>query len=926
MAKRVGRTIIFVAVLLILFGKGLVGLYTDWLWFDSHSYSVVFTTILMSQIKLGLLSGLLFLAIIYGNLWLAKRLVPAPPKSLFEQRLLERLGKLARRGVGIVIFVGSVLVSIFVGFNSAAFWQDWLKFLNPTQFGILDPLYGRDIAFYVFTMPFLSKLYYWLFMALFLSAVATAALYYAEEGIGMTNGGTRLRVHPKARVHLSILIAAMFLLKAGGYLLDMAVLGLRQGSLFYGASYADVHATLPGLWVLLVATVLGAIVVLASCKRDSIKPVAWSFGGLVGLSILMLGVYPAAVQGLVVKPNEQAREREFISRAITATQKAYGLTDVAAREFPADTTLSTDQIGSNLATIQNIRLWDPQHIQEAYSQIQTIQQYYQFPDADVDRYWLTDPTTGDKSYRQVWLGARELDQDALPMDSQTWVNRHFQYTHGYGYVMSPVNEVSSEGMPKFFVNDIPPKSNTSLEIKNPQIYYGEMTSSHVFVKTSTPEFDYPTGSTTETTIYTGNSGVWVGNLWRRLLYAVQLSDINILLNKNYTSETRILYTRRITEMAKKLLPVLSFDRDPYLVTVDGSLYYILDAYTTSDMYPYSYKLGQEGGSGLNYIRNSAKLVINAYTGEMNAYINDRPSPDPIIQTYQKMFPGVFKPMTEMPKELLDHVRYPEDLFRIQADVYATYHMTDPTVFYHKSDLWQVPDKARLGQLREGGEMEPYYVTMKLPNGDSEEFILMIPFNRANKTNMVSWMCAKCDQGDYGRLVLFNFPQRKNIAGPGQIAARANQDTLISQQISLWDQSGSQVSTGNLLVIPIDTSLLYVMPVYLESVSTKIPELKRVIVVLGDRVSMQPTLAEALAEVVGVSVKTVAPAGGASVSTATAGGQPAGPGKPVVRQLIDQAASSYDRAQEAIRRGDWAEYGSRMKELKSTLESLRSAAK
>jgi len=924
MRKFFGPALLIIIALLILFGGTIVGLYTDWLWFDDLGYGVVFSTSLVTRLGIGIVFGLVFFAIIYGNLWYARRIAPPPSPTGIEQQLLERLGALARRGIGLLIFAGSVVVAALVGLEATTHYNEWLLFSNASRFGVVDPVFGHDIGYYVFKLPFLSYLYYWLFFALIASTIASVALHYADEAI--ETFGNRLQFAPRVKAHLAVLVAAMFFLKAWGYRLSMFDLLTKSGKQFDGAGYSAVHANVPALWIMTVIAAICGIIVLAGIWRRGVGNAVAAVVILLGASLLVGSVYPGLVQQFEVGPNELAKETPFIERAIKATQDAYGLTEVAARPFEADTTLTPDQIASNIPTIENIRLWDKVHLLDAYSQIQTIQQYYQFADVDIDRYWLADKPGAEKRYRQVWLAARELEQSALPQQSQTWVNKHLQYTHGYGFCMSPVNEVTTEGLPEFFVYDIPPKTTVDIPIDRMGVYFGERTDAYAFVKTSAKEFAYPSGKTTVTTEYEADSGVGIGGFLRRALFALRFQDFNILLNDNIEPRSRILFGREIKERARKLLPFLQFDADPYLVTVDGNLYWMQDAYTLTNSYPYSAHTRR--GIEFNYIRNSVKTVTDAYTGKVTAYVVQKPLRDPIIETYMRIFPGILKPVERMPAQLREHIRYAEDFFRIQADVYSRYHMTDPTMFYNNSDLWAIPNKAELTDTQAETAMDPYYVIMKLPNGKSEEFILMTPYVRAGKANMVSWMCAKCDESDYGRLVLYQFPKDKNVFGPQQIASRARQDATISQQMTLWSQAGSKVGSGNLLVIPIESSLLYVMPVYLVSTSTGIPELKRVIVALGDKVSMGTTMQEALSSVVGESVaaapnvsrRGVGATGSGSVSVAGARLDAE------ATRLVNQAVSQYDKSQDALRRGDWAAYGEYVRALKATLNQLQQKAR
>lgn len=916
--------IVAVVALFIIFIGAISGFYTDWLWFEDLGYGKIFSTWFLTKIEIGAIFGILFFAIIYGNLWYARKIAPPPSPLGIEQQLMQRLGRLARRGIGLLIFGGSIVISAMVALEAAVHWQEWLMYFHSTPFGKTDPLFHKDIGFYVFQLPLISYLYHWLFFAIAAAVIASAAFHYADEAIEFFAG--RLQIAPKAKVHLSVLLAMLFFLKAAGYRLSMYGLLITQGSIFDGPGYTDVHARLIAYWILLVAAIIGGLLVLFNIGRRGISYAAGALIGLVGVSIIVGSIYPGMVQAYSVQPNELAKESPYITRAIANTRDAYGLSDVVSRPFAADPGITPDQINANSTTIDNIRLWDAGHLRSAYNQIQNIKQYYSFQDVDVDRYWITE--NGQKRYQQVWLSARELSQS----EPQTWVNQHLQYTHGYGFVMSPVNQVDPEGMPNFFVKDLPPKTNVDIPIKQMGVYFGELTNDYAFVNTKTNEFDYSTGAKNKYTTYAGDGGVEVGGFLRKLMFSFRFSDVNMLLNESITNKSKVLFQRDINQRVQKLLPFLRFDSDPYLITAGGRLYWMQDAYTTTDNYPYSQHIS--GGEGqfdsINYIRNSVKVVTDAYTGHINAYVIQKPAIDPIIKTYQKIFPGVFKPISQMPAALRDHVRYPEDLFRIQTVIYRNYHIIDPTAFYNKSDLWDVPLRAELVSNGDDEQsMEPYYTIMKLPNGSREEFIIMTPYIRAGKSNMVSWMCAKCDANDYGRLVLFQFPVDKNVYGPQQIAARAKQDTDISGQLTLWSQQGSKVGSGNFMVIPIESSLLYVMPVYLESTNTGIPELKRVIVALGNKIVMEPTLADALAAVVGARISTPATTAAPGSSGATAPsipGRESGKADPEVRRLIDQAVSQYNNAQKAQQRGDWTTYGEQIKALQQTLKDVQTRTK
>ncbi|NLN76149.1 MAG: UPF0182 family protein [Armatimonadetes bacterium] len=930
--RYIGPIILAVIALLTIFGGALVTFYTDYLWFKDLGYQKVFTTRLLTQIKIGVLFGLMFFAIIYGNLWYARRIAPPSPTMGIEQQLLERLGRLARRGLGLLLFAGSVVVSVMVGLEAATHWRQWLMCFHSTPFASADPVFGKDIGFFVFQLPFLTYLYYWLFFALAASTIASIGLHYADEAIEMF--GNNLQFAPKVKAHICTLVAAMFFLKAWGYRLAMYNLLFSKGSLFDGAGHTEIKATLPALWILLIAALIGGLLVLANIRRRGIGYSVGAFASLIGLSIVVGSAYPAFVQRYSVQPNELEYQSKYISRAVKATQTAYGLTQVSTQAFAAENDLTAQQIHENRATVENIRLWGKKPLQDQNNQLQTVQQYYHFEDIDVDRYWLADKNTGEKRYRQVWLGAREMSQAQLPDTAKTWINQHLKYTHGYAYCMSPVNEISEEGKPLFFVKDMPPRATVDMPIERMGVYFGELTHEYVIVKTSAEEYDYPSGSGTVPTKYEADAGIRVGDFWRKFLFSLRFQDINLLLNENIRPESRLLFRREIDDRISTLLPFIEFDQDPYLVTADGGLYWMRDGYTISDSYPYAKYFGMQG-TPFNYIRNSVKVVVDAYTGKVDAYIIEDPLPDPLIRTYDKIFPGIFKPIDQMPDELREHIRYPEDLFRIQTAVYTRYHYSAdrPQDFYGNSDLWEIPKTASLAGLSsEPTYMEPYYVIMKLPNGSSEEFILMTPYVHSGaRKNMVAWMCAKCDQPNYGQLVLYQLPT-KNVNGPQQVGTFASQDPTISSQLTLWNKEGSSADTGDMLIIPVESTFLYVVPVYLSSTTsgTQIPEIKRVVVALGDRVAMMPTLNDSLSTLVGQTISVPTQTGMVAGALATkAPGvttKPAIVATPDTAQLVDQANNNYAKAQEALRNGDWNEYGKRMSALEKDLKDLKEKLK
>jgi uncharacterized membrane protein (UPF0182 family) len=686
-----------------------------------------------------------------------------------------------------------------------------------------------------------------------------------------------------------------------------------------GASYTDVHIALPGLYISAIAALLAAVWVVLGIARDKL---VWSAVSgtvfYVAVSVLARGIVPAAFQKLVVSANELTRETPYIRQHIDATRNAWGLNKVEGRDLSGEVQLAMTDIKANAATVDNVRLWERDLLMQTFKQLQEIRTYYDFVSVDDDRYMI------DGKYRQVHIAARELNSESLP--TRTFINSRLTFTHGMGVTMAPVNQVTSEGLPVLFIKDVPPVSTVSIKLTRPQIYYGELTNEYVFVGTGQPEFDYPAGDQNIYTKYTGRGGVPIGSFLRRVLYAFQFGSLKIVLSDDIKGSARVLYRRNVMERATTAMPFLDFDNDPYLVITDaGQLKWILDAYTESDAYPYS----QRTGDGMSYMRNSVKVVIDAYDGTVDAYIAD-PN-DPVVQTYAKIFGGIFKPISAMPADIRKHVRYPGDLFRIQTNLHATYHMTEPDAFYHREDQWQIP-----GGLNKSTNENPFmrHIIMRLPGEKNPEFIFMTPFTPRGKDNLAAWMVARMDGDNYGKLSVYRFPKQSLVYGPKQIANRINQDTDISRQLTLWDQRGSQVIRGELLVIPIEESLIYVQPIYLRAEGGNIPELKRVVVAHENRVVMGETLEEGLDALFGsgaaaqtrtnvqdsLSTLGVEPSvvgGGAAPPT---GAAPSG----AVSALLREAQTHYDRAIAAQRAGNWAEYGREIEQLGATIRALKAA--
>jgi uncharacterized membrane protein (UPF0182 family) len=714
-----------------------------------------------------------------------------------------------------------------------------------------------------------------------------------------------LTVEPSARLHLALLLAFLFVLTAlRVYFVRLpGVLSSTTGP-FSGASFADLHGTVFGLRIAALAALAGAVLVLAGMRsprlaRNAVLAVAIYFG----VSLLGVIVYPAIVQKFFVAPNELAKETPQLRYHIDATRRAWGLDSVRVRDLSGEARLTERDIRNNRATIDNVRLWDRDPLLQTFGQLQEIRTYYDFVSVDDDRYMI------DGRYRQVMLSPRELNSASLP--TRTFINERLTFTHGMGLTLGPVNEVTEEGLPVLFIKDLPPVSTVSLKVTRPEIYFGELTDSWVFANTGQREFDYPSADENIFTSYKGSGGVRVGGLLRRLVLAAHFRSLKVLLSSDITSESRAMYVRNIRERARTALPFLIFDSDPYMVIdAGGRLRWILDAYTATGRYPYAQPLR----NGVNYMRNSVKVVIDAFEGSVTAYLAD--PADPLVRTFAKMFPGIFQPLDSMPADLRAHLRYPEDLFHVQSDMYATYHMAEPQIFYHREDQWQKPV---LSMAPERTELFVRHMVMRLPGEPQAEFILMVPFTPRGKDNLASWMVARNDGARYGELVVYRFPKQSLVFGPTQIVNRINQDTEIARQVSLWDQGGSEVIRGNLLVIPIEESLIYVMPLYLRAQGGRIPELKRVVVAHENRVVMEETLEEGLGQLFGGAVGATRPADRVA---AVPGAAPAPATDGRAADLARRANESFRRALEAQRAGDWARYGVELGRLEELLRQLQ----
>lgn len=890
-----------VLVALVLVGTPLVELYADWLWFGETGYRQVLLRSLGTKVAL---AGAVF-ALVFGFVYLnARRVLRGLGRQQFTIPTSEGPLQVAAEpgSLRLLVHVAAGLGALALAAFASSHWDTFLRYWYATPFGTSDPLLGRDLGFYVFELPLLALLQGLLQSTLVLTLAIVGALYFLTGAVGLDAAAGPFAARAALR-QLSALAAFLLVVLAFGAYLAIPTVLTEASGIVHGASNADVEARLPALRLLIVAALAGAVLALYQLTSTRLWPIA-AAAGLYTLVSLGGTAYTALVQRFVVAPNEQVKETPFILHNIEATRAAFGLGAVKERELTGDAPLTREDIDRNAATLGNVPLWDHQPLLDTFGQLQEIRTYYDFVAVDNDRYRIGG------EYRQVMLSARELNSASLP--NRSWINERLTFTHGYGLTLGPVNQVTREGLPVLFIKDLPPESSVDdLVVSEPSLYFGELSNDHVFVKTRTREFHYPKGDDNVTTTYTGDGGVAVDSLFRKLLFSIRFRSIKTLLADDLTADSRILFHRRISERVKRIAPFLEYDSDPYLAISGGRLFWIQDAYTTSTHYPYSTPVA----GGINYIRNSVKVVIDAYHGHTVFYRID--PKDPLAATLARAFPDLFRPLAEMPEDLRTRLRYPKGIFSVQAAVFATYHMTNPAVFYNKEDQWEVP--AIDDSAGEPQRMQPYYTIMKLPQEDGAEFIQMLPFTPRQKDNMAAWMVARSDGEHYGELVVFQFPKQKVVFGPRQVVARVNQDQAISPQITLWNQQGSQVIQGTLLVVPIEESLLYIRPLYLRAAGGRIPELKRVIVAHQNQIVMEETLETALERIFPSGKRPAVAAAGAGATAATAA-----PASDLANlaNLATRAHEHYQRALAAQRQGNWALYGEEIERLGEALEQLK----
>ena len=931
--RGLARWLIVLAIGLVLYTVADIakGIYADWLWFQSLGFASVYSTQILTEIWLFFAGAILFLVFVLANLLVARRLAP---KGYEESFITELDPGTLRRIVAIGLIVFSLFLAVVFGSVAAGEWRVVLQFFHRVPFNLTDPAFKRDVSFYVFTLPLLSFIQSWLLGAVVVVFIGVIAVY----GFTFSLQNFSIRISRPIRAHLGILIILLLALFIWGYVLGIYQLDFSTNGVVFGATYTDMHARLPAYLVLIVLAALAAVLIVVDIVRNGYILAAAGLVVWVAALIIGLGIYPAIVQRFSVQPNELNNERQYIQRNIDMTRTAYGLNQIDAQNYPANDSVTPEQAAANANTINNIPLWNPGPLLDTYKQLQEIRPLYVFPGVTVDRYTLNG------QYSEVTLSARELDQTKISANAQTWVNLKTFYTHGYGAVLSPVNQIAPGGNPDLLLKDIPPAGEPALT--KPQIYFGRVTDPYVIVNTRSPEFDYPAASGDQHNVFQGKNGVKLSSFLRKFVYAWELGDTNILISNQITSQSLLLFHRSIQDRISHIAPFLQLDRDPYVVISGGQMYWIQDAYTTTNQFPYS----QPSGAGYNYIRNSVKVVVNAYTGETTFYLID--PKDPIAESYAKIFPKLFRPFNTMPADLQSHIRYPEDLFDVQSDLYRAYHMTDASTFYNKEDLWDIPQQVT-GQGGPGQTLDPYYVIMKLPGQDKEEFVLIRPFTPANKTNAIAFFAARSDGANYGHGTVYVFPKSKQIFGPSQVEAEIDQTPAISQQLTLWNQSGSRVIRGNLLMIPLADSYLYVEPIYLEAQQSQLPQLQRVVVVNGQQIAMEATLQDSLNVVFGLQAPTLptatAPANGkaptlasgtatptpapttaapATLAPATvavgAPTLPAGVPTPSATDaagIAREASADYDRAQQLLRQGDFAGYQQQLEQMKAALDRL-----
>jgi len=913
--RRILTFLVIGVFILLLFGRWIATLYTDYLWYSELGISGVWTTVTFTRVWLVLVATVVAAAFLWVNMWIADRLSPRFESFSGgpDDELLERYQEWVEPRARLVRTLFSGLFGLLIGLGAAAWWQNYLAWRNVVPFGLEDPVYGNDVSLYVLKLPFYRDLFGWTFQLLVVATLVVIAAHYLNGGIKIASPGERTSGAVKA--HISVLVAVIALLKALGYVFAKWELLYSARGQVFGASYTDVNAQIPALNLLIFISIVSAIILLVNVRfRGWVLP-AVAVGVWLVTSVGVGGIYPALVQRFQVEPNEIQRERPYVQNNLDFTRYAFGLDAVEVRRFAAATDLTADDIDQNAPTIDNIRLWDPGVLAATYPELQNIRTYYTFDDIDVDRYVI------DGELKQVMTAARSLDEQRIP--AKGWVNERLVYTHGLGAVLSPAGDVTADGLPDFLVQDIPPINLTgdpSLNVDQPRIYFSDDSDSDFLIAGSNEgEVDLPRGSgevgDVVTNTYDGTGGVALGNVFNRAAWALRFGDLNTLISGQVRADSRVMIARNIRDRIHRVAPFLYADADPYLVVADGRLVWIMDLYTVTGRFPYSEPQGTgrlNTNSSLprsfNYIRNSVKAVIDAYDGTVDLYVID--SEDPLIRMNQKIFPEVFKTIDEFPENLVNHIRYPEDLFRMQTDVYQLYHMTDPIDLFTRNDPWQIardPSTSEKPQLRASFQtdpMLPYYLLMELPEEEGLSFLLMQPFTPAQRPNMSAFVVAKSGPlEEYGTLIEYTMPEDRQVDGPGQVGDFIDQDPTASSEFTLLGQEGSAVIKGNMLVVPIQDSLLYVQPIYLaaDTGGSGIPQFKRVVASYNSRIAIGESLDEVLLDLFGAATEPPDTGGPDTPEP------PTGSVEQQVADLLQKAAAAFDRAEIALRSGDLATY-------------------
>lgn len=939
------RVILFGLFGLFLVMRIIAGFWAEWAWFDSVDYGEVFWTMFGNSAFLVAVTGIIAIALLWGNLVIATRLSPGivvvpgdgedSPLAVWLQPRIRRL-----------FVIMAIVFGALNGLGAGAWTKDFLYFRNAESFGINDPVFGLDAGFYIFRLPFLRDLVGWSFQILVLTLLVAAAIHYLSGGLRVTPG-SRFEIDQNAKNHLSIILAVIMLTRAIDYWLDTygLLIESRTGEVVFGASATDIVIRIPVFRLLALIAVFTAVILVVNLWRRGWALPVVSIGLWIGISILAGSVVPALYQRFRVNPNEQQVEEEYVARQIEFTREGFGLSDIEVRSFSGTPNLGAADISSNRATIDNIRVWDPRILRVTFQQQQAIRTYYEIVDVDVDRYEVDGET------KQVMLAAREVDAEGLP--SRGWIIEHLQYTHGFGAVVAAANEVD-QGRPSYLVQDVPSRSTdeaVELAEAGSRVYFGDSyePTSFLVVGTNQVEVDFPTGAEGQSFqphSYDSLGGVEVGNIFTRTLLAIRYSDINILISPQITPDSKILMKRNIRQRVSEVTPFLSLDSDPYLTIVDGRLVWVLDLYSHTDSFPYSRNAVVDRlpfqstflanlPNQFNYVRNAAKATVDAESGRVKVYVMD--DEDPLIRAQMRIFPSVFFHSSEMPEGIAEHLRYPEDLFRVQSDMYAEFHVTDPQAFYLSDDAWAIPPDPSNITVQGGGSlllrrallnptgpepMVPYYLLMTLPGEEEESYLIMQPFNPAERPVMSSFLVAKSDPEDYGQMVDFRLPRTASVSGPDQVATLIQQDPVVSQQITLWSQQGSRVDRGNLLVIPVEESLLYVQPLYLSGEEAPFPEMERVVVVYGEDIVMEPTLEEALVRLFGPDIGLPVDEIDEPPVEEPPGGEPTEPAPDAeILAALAEIADLFEAADQALAAGDLGEYQAKIEEARQALEDL-----